>query len=421
MNEVLLNNARHLLLSNTVEKNVFLNGEKSKIIYTAPSPGTYDQQWFWDSCLHSLVWMKLGEKDRAFQELESLMIGKGKKEFFPHMIFWKLKKDIYWRLFDKLYLTERYSEIIQPPIIGYSLKCLKNAGIRKKELGPISEEVLTYYTYILKERDPEDMGLISIVHPWESGLDSSPSFDLDLEKKKFLKFHQWKRMRSLLKEFHVLNWNQRRMAQESSFRVKCILTNTLLAWGMEAFANLLEEMNRTDEAYELREKIDRIWHSFLRYCWNEKDGLFYNLEMKKGGFDQIRTNTISSLLPLLLDIPADIKDRLVEHIIDKTEYWARYPIPTVAMTEKSFNPSNNSLLWRGPTWINTNFFIWLGLKKHKEAKLANELAKRTTDLVQKSGFREFYNPLSGDGGGTKNFGWSTLVLLMEEHTEILFR
>jgi glycogen debranching enzyme len=228
-------------------------------------------------------------------------------------------------------------------------------------------------------------------------------------------------MRSLLKEFQVLKWNQRKMAQESSFRVKCVLTNTLLAWGMEAFANLLEEMNRTEEAYELREKIDRIWHSLLRYCWNERDGLFYNLEMKKDGYEQVRINTISSLLPLLLDIPAEIKDRLVEHITDTTEYWSKYPIPTVAMTEKSFDPSNNSLLWRGPTWVNTNFFIWLGLKKHKEAKLANELAKRTHDLIQKSGFWEFYNPLSGNGGGAKNFGWSTLVLLMEEDIEILFR
>ncbi|MFW9852558.1 MAG: trehalase family glycosidase, partial [Candidatus Thorarchaeota archaeon] len=194
----------------------------------------------------------------------------------------------------------------------------------------------------------------------------------------------------------------------------CVLTNSLLAWGMEAFANLLEEMNRTEGAYELRENVDRIWHSLLRYSWNEKDGLFFNLEMKKGGFEQIKVNTISSLIPLLLDIPSDIKNMLVEHITDKTEYWAKYPIPTVSMTEKSFDPSNNSLLWRGPTWINTNFFIWLGLRKHKENKIADELAKRTNELVKTSGFREFYNPLTGKGGGAKKFGWSTLVLLMEK-------
>jgi hypothetical protein len=103
----------------------------------------------------------------------------------------------------------------------------------------------------------------------------------------------------------------------------------------------------------------------------------------------------------------------MEHLKDRKEYWSEYPIPTVAMTEKSFDPSNQKLLWRGPTWINTNFFIYFGLRKHKETKTADELAMRTIELVQKSGFREFYNPLTGKGGGAKNFGWSTLVSLMD--------
>jgi glycogen debranching enzyme len=136
--------------------------------------------------------------------------------------------------------------------------------------------------------------------------------------------------------------------------------------------------------------------------------------MKNGKSKQISINTISSLLPLMLDIPTDIKDRLIEHLLDKTEYWSNYPIPTVSMTEKMFDPTDKKLLWRGPTWINTNFFIWLGLKKHKEYKIADKIAKKSVELVQKSGYREFYNPITGIGGGAKNFGWSTLVIIMKE-------
>ena len=132
---------------------------------------------------------------------------------------------------------------------------------------------------------------------------------------------------------------------------------------------------------------------------------------KKGS--QIHVNTITSLLPLMLDIPKDIKEGLINHLINKEEYWSRYPIPTVAMNEKSFNPNNILLLWRGPTWLNTNFFIWKGLKKHKEENIANDLVTRTRELISKSGFREFFNPITGEGGGAKNFGWSSLVLLMK--------
>ncbi|GAH79893.1 unnamed protein product, partial [marine sediment metagenome] len=64
--------------------------------------------------------------------------------------------------------------------------------------------------------------------------------------------------------------------------------------------------------------------------------------------------------------------------------------------------------------VNTNFFIWKGLKKHNENSLADELAQKTRELVDKSGFREFYNPITGEGGGANNFGWSTLILLMSK-------
>ncbi|MHA2358167.1 MAG: MGH1-like glycoside hydrolase domain-containing protein, partial [Candidatus Heimdallarchaeaceae archaeon] len=297
----LLNNNTVKITTNQLEK-------RKEIIYTSPSPGIYDQQWFWDSCLHSLVWLKLGEKERAFQELESLIIGKRNKEYFPHMIFWKKKKDIYWRLFDSLYPTETSSEIIQPPIIGVALKNLVSSSINKDRLEQVIDSTYTHYNYITEIRDPEDMGLITIVHPWESGLDSSPCFDLGLESSYFLRLRLWQRMRNLLKEFKTLNWEQELMAQKSSFKVKCVLTNSLLAWGMDSFADVLEYFNRQDEAFVFREKVDRIWHSLLSYCWNEEEGLFYSLNMKNGNHSQITVNTISSLLPLLLDIPSDIRD-----------------------------------------------------------------------------------------------------------------
>ncbi|MHA2255970.1 MAG: MGH1-like glycoside hydrolase domain-containing protein, partial [Candidatus Heimdallarchaeaceae archaeon] len=380
MSQRLEEEVTRVLTANSNEITLNIHNKEAQTTFTSPSPGVYDQQWFWDSCLHSLVWLKLGNKERALQELESLVIGKKNKDFFPHMIFWKKKRDVYWRFFDKLYPTDNFSELIQPPIIGFPLKCLESAGIEKIQLDRLVKEISKHHNFVFEKRDPEKMGMITIIHPWESGLDSSPSFDLGLESKKPLRYHLWMRMRSLLKEFQRMEWKQKQMALKSSFRVKCVLTNSLLAWGLDSFADVLENVNLMEEAFEHREKSDRIWESLIRYCWNEKDGLFYNLKMKNEDYEQIPVNTISSLMPLMLDIPSEIKDRLIEHLLDKTEYWSKYPIPTVSMIEKTFDPANNKLLWRGPTWINTNFFIWLGLKKHKENKIADELAKKSLEL-----------------------------------------
>ena len=403
---------RKLLTSNTTIKSIAVDQNPTEIVFTAPSPGTYDQQWFWDSCLHSLVWLKLGEKDRAFKELLSLYIGKQQKKLFPHMIFWDYKKtNLIWLLFDRLYPTNKYSELIQPPIIGYPLLQLHDEGYEFSK--QLIKETLEYYQHLPKCRDPEKTGLLTIVHPWESGLDSSPKFDLELNSTRMFRTKQWMRMRYLLKEFSKYDWNQKTMAEKSSFRVKCVLTNTLFAWGLESFIALLRNYNFKDETEELESLLKTTLLGLIDNCWNEKDGLFYDLNMNKNNGSQIKISTISSLMPLMLNIPNDMKNRLISHLTNKDEFWTKFPIPTVSLSERSFNPNNQYLLWRGPTWVNTNYFIWLGLNKHKELKLADEISSKTRQLVEISGFREFYNPLTGEGEGAKNFGWSTLISLMK--------
>lgn len=414
MHKELIVEIKKLLKANSINETATRRGITKQITYTAPSLGIYTQQWFWDSCLHSLVWSELGEKKRALQELESLVFGKGDKPFFPHMLFWKKVRNIYWWFFDTLYPSEDYSELIQPPLIGFSLGRLQENGIDVEQIRKIAEDVLNHYKFILRVRDPDNGNLITIIHPWESGLDSSPKFDLKLINRRFMRTRQWLRMRNLLKESQRHDWNQESMARNSSFKVKCVLTNTLCAWGMESFSLVLDALQMNEEAVFMREKSDSILHSLVEHCWNEKDGLFYDLNVKKQGNEQILVKTITSLMPLMLDIPKDIEQNLISHLTNPKEFWPKFPVPTVSMDEKTFNPTNSPLLWRGPTWINTNFFLWSGLKRHSEIKIAEELSGKTLNLVNKSGFREFYNPLTGEGGGAKNFGWSTLILLMQK-------
>ena len=78
----ILEEARKLLTVNTVSKTITIDEKKKDITFTAPSPGTYNQQWFWDSCLHSLVWLKLGEKDRAFEAIRDLFVRESQNKMF---------------------------------------------------------------------------------------------------------------------------------------------------------------------------------------------------------------------------------------------------------------------------------------------------------------------------------------------------
>jgi hypothetical protein len=48
-------------------------------------------------------------------------------------------------------------------------------------LREIYPKLLLWYRYILTYRDPEESGLVTIYHPWESGTDNSPRWDATLE------------------------------------------------------------------------------------------------------------------------------------------------------------------------------------------------------------------------------------------------
>ena len=97
-----------------------------------------------------------------------------------------------------------------------------------------------------------------------------------------------------------------------------------------------------------------------------------------------------------------------EHLLNEKEFWTNYPVPSVAVNEPTFS-ENSSFLWRGHTWIDMNWFIINGLKKHGFENIALELSKNTINLVLKNGFWQYYSPISGNGGGIRNSSRSALI------------
>ncbi len=67
-------------------------------------------------------------------------------------------------------------------------------------------------------------------------------------------------------------------------------------------------------------------------------------------------------------------------------------------------------IWRGPTWINLNWLLARFLRERGHIPLAQRLARASLDLVNLSGFREYFHPFTGEGGGAFHFGWTGLVL-----------
>ncbi|MBV9119898.1 MAG: glycogen debranching protein, partial [Chloroflexi bacterium] len=154
-----------------------------------------------------------------------------------------------------------------------------------------------------------------------------------------------------------------------------------------------------------------VTHALIEKCWDDETGVFWDLWGKEE--QPIKVLTVAAIFPLILeDLEPAVAKRLVEdHLLEPAEFWTRYPVPSVSADEPSFDPgSRGQGLWRGPSAVNLNWYLYDGLRRHGYPDVARELAQRTFDLVSRSGMRQLFNPLTGEGLGAQSFGWDALVL-----------
>jgi glycogen debranching enzyme len=90
----------------------------------------------------------------------------------------------------------------------------------------------------------------------------------------------------------------------------------------------------------------------------------------------------------------------------------------VSAADPRFSRSDRFLLlrryWRGPTWVNAAWMLWLGLVRLGYGAEAGELAARIARAVRAAGLREYYDPYTGEGMGATDFSWSALVMELIE-------
>jgi Mannosylglycerate hydrolase MGH1-like glycoside hydrolase domain len=352
--------------------------------YTEPSPGRYPWQWYWDSCFAAIVWRRF-EPARARAELESLLAAQRPDGFIGHTIFWRSHVSWLRLLFYNVAgRRAEETETIQPPLLAWAWRIA---------VGDPAEEprIARHLDWLARNRELEGDGLLWIVQPDESGLDASPKFE-----------EVWGRRANgrigfplLVRRNRRLGWDARRI-REAGGPVLCEpLVNTL--WSLS-----LRAAGRPSATPAL---VDRLW--------DERRGLFLD-ETQPGGL-RPRTLTWASLAPLALpDLPEEIGRRLVEeHLLNASEFLTPVAPPSVAVGERGYEPDDGRgpirRYWRGPTWVNSAWMVWLGLRRLGYAAEAERLADGVIGAAAREGLREYYDPRNGKGMGAKDFAWSALV------------
>ena len=400
--------ARSILLGN-LRKGV-ADWNKKEYSFVVPSLTGYPFQWFWDSCFHAIALTHL-DLEQAKLELITLMRGALPNGFIPHIIFWETqKRDDFLSRNIVGNVSPNYSSTIQPPIIAYAVERVYEMTGDEKFKDDAIPVLVNYYRWLKQYRDPDQDGLITVIQPEESGTDCSPKYDdllglQDLSNEGFITA-----LKQVYRSYDPIRHDEELLVASDIFHVEDVLVNSIYALGLQSLSRLL---GNRPESREFRDDAAKTLEGLINKCWDPDAGAFFDLAGKSE--KPVKMVTISSLMPIILsDLPKSIVEIMVKKwITSDKEFWLPYPLPSVPASNPKFTPGNpNGFIWRGPTWINTNWFISKGLYNHGYLALAEHIVSKSIECIDRSGFREYYNPYTAEGLGAKGFGWSTLILDM---------
>ncbi|MGE5638534.1 MAG: amylo-alpha-1,6-glucosidase [Clostridia bacterium] len=418
--DALREDVRRLLLRHVQEGYSGLLGQN--YCYIEPSPERYPFQWFWDSCFHVIMLARVGEHDLAKRCLRSLFAMQQEDGFVGHMIFWNRvlptrPTDIVQARPSWSDLRPHMSALVQPPFAAQALQRLFLATGDRVFLGELYARVKRYHDWLARARDFDGDGLLSIITPFESGMDWKPSYDSlfgndsgETPRRLYTSAYFW---RVVSVDWHnfVRRYDLPSIRAAGRFIVKDAGFNA--AYGLDLRAMEALAPHAGDDPAPFRERRRRLVQSMLERMYDEQAAAFW--DVREPGGERLRVLTPTVFFPLALDgVPPDVAARVLEkHFMDPREFATRIPVPSVAANDPSFRPDESWYIWRGPTWALPNWFLYGALKRRRLDRLAERLRRGLARAVEKSGFREYYNPFTGEGYGAKDFTWSGLLLDMD--------
>jgi glycogen debranching enzyme len=417
--EELRRQVRELMLRNETHGYSGLLGQH--YCFIAPALKTYPFQWFWDSCFHVLILARLGEYDVAKRTLRSLFAMQEDNGFVGHMIFWKQllpqrRTDVMQARPSWHALRPHMSALIQPPLAAIALHTLHEACGDRVYLGEMYARVRRHHEWLARNRDLDGDGLLTIISPFESGMDWKASYDPVLGCPR-RNTHRWMYFSPLFwnavsVDFanFVRRYDLPRIRRRAKFLVKDAGFNAIYAWDLECMEKLAPLAG--DDPAVFSERRRRVVKSMLELMYDPGDAAFYDLS--EPGSKKIRVRTPTIFFPLAID---EIEQRIAERVLDahfdrEDEFAAPLPIPSLELRDPAFYAGESQFIWRGPTWAFINWFLYHALKKRGFHERAERLRRSLRQLVERSGFREYYDPFTGEGHGAREFTWSGLLIDM---------
>jgi glycogen debranching enzyme len=398
--------------------------------FVKPAPHVYPFQWNWDSALVAIGLAHV-DPERGRTEVRSLLAGQWADGMVPHIVFHHLDVDYspgpeLWGSVDCPGAPAvATSGLTQPPVLASAVRALHEAAPDRAFLEDVAPAIDAWHRWIERERSVDDSGLVAILHPWESA-DNSPRFDAALARvpvddappvmrsdRRRLAAAQRPTDRDYRRYLAIVDALRRDGYRPSSvlaapFAYVDLCFNSVLAAAESDLAWLLREIDVDDTRAETGAARLR---SALAELWDEDAGAYRERDLHARA---ATTDTIADVFPLYAGVPDEARARrLYARTLWAPERFGPSPeapwaVTTVSKSSPAYEPRR---YWRGPVWININWFLVRGLERCGLAAEADELRRLTLRLVESSGFAEYYDPSTGEPLGSADFSWSAALTL----------
>lgn len=395
--------------------------------YTVPTHGLYPFQWNWDSCLTALGQAHFNE-ERAWTEIETLFDHQWDDGMVPHIIFHK--EDEGYFPGPGVWDTRRpvpTSGITQPAVAGFAVARLferstdrATASARAAKLLP---KVAKWHDWFYRCRDPQNTGLVAIIHPWESGRDNSIDWDEAFSRVPtdgVMPFQrrdtqhadpehrptqaQYERYIWLVQHFRGLGWDNERLHSASPFQVVDPGFNGILIRSCADLARLAQTLGEDDIAARSKTLAD-AGIAAMESLWSERHGQYLCYDRALGQL--IDSRSVGGLLAAFAPIPSNRAAAIASRIGNFGEN-ARYLVPSHDLGDERFD---HLRYWRGPVWLIVNYMISDGLARAGLTDVADAIRKHSLELIGLSGFAEYYSPVDGTPAGGSTFTWTAAMVI----------